>query len=132
MPFSCLIVDDSAGFLDAARALLVQEGIRVVGVASTKAEALQRAKELRPEVILVDIDLGADSGFDLAHRLVEESGLDPRSVILISTHAREEFADLIEASAAGGFLSKSDLSASAIREVVGRNGGGAVSAPRET
>jgi DNA-binding NarL/FixJ family response regulator len=125
MPFSCLIVDDSAGFLDAARALLVQEGIRVVGVASTKAEALQRAKELRPEVILVDIDLGADSGFDLADRLVEESGLDPRSVILISTHAREEFADLIEASAAGGFLSKSDLSASAIREVVGRNAGSA-------
>jgi DNA-binding NarL/FixJ family response regulator len=125
MPFSCLIVDDSAGFLDAARALLVQEGIRVVGVASTKAEALQRAKELRPEVILVDIDLGADSGFDLADRLVEESGLDPRSVILISTHARGEFADLIEASAAGGFLSKSDLSASAIREVVGRNAGSA-------
>jgi len=125
MPFSCLIVDDSAGFLDAARALLVQEGIRVVGVASTKAEAFERAKELRPEVILVDIDLGADSGFDLADRLVEESGLDPRSVILISTHAREEFADLIEASAAGGFLSKSDLSASAIREVVGRNAGSA-------
>ena len=125
MPFSCLIVDDSAGFLDAARTLLVQEGISVVGVASTKVEALQRAKELRPEVILVDIDLGAESGFDLARRLVEESGLDPRSVILISTHAREEFADLIEASAAGGFLSKSDLSASAIREVVGRNAGGA-------
>jgi two-component system, NarL family, nitrate/nitrite response regulator NarL len=125
MRFSCLIVDDSAGFLDAARALLVQEGISVVGVASTKAEALQRAKELQPEVILVDIDLGADSGFDLARRLVEESGLDPRSVILISTHAREEFADLIEASAAGGFLSKSDLSASAIREVVGRNAGSA-------
>jgi two-component system, NarL family, nitrate/nitrite response regulator NarL len=125
MGFSCLIVDDSAGFLDAARALLVQEGISVVGVASTKAEALQRAKELRPEVILVDIDLGADSGFDLARRLVEEIGLDPRSVILISTHAREEFADLIEASAAGGFLSKSDLSASAIREVVERNAGSA-------
>ena len=125
MPFSCLIVDDSAGFLDAARTLLVQEGISVVGVASTKAEALQRAKELRPEVILVDIDLGAESGFDLARRLVEESGADPRAVILISTHAREEFADLIEASPAGGFLSKSDLSASAIREVVGRNADGA-------
>ena len=125
MPFSCLIVDDSAGFLDAARTLLVQEGISVVGVASTKVEALQRAKELRPEVILVDIDLGAESGFDLARRLVEESGLDPRSVILISTHAREEFADLIEASAAGGFLSKSDLSASAIREILRRNADGA-------
>jgi DNA-binding NarL/FixJ family response regulator len=122
--FSCLIVDDSAGFLKAARGLLVQEGVNVVGIASTKDEALQRAKELRPEAILVDIDLGAESGFDLARRLVEESGLDPRAVILISTHAREDFADLIEASPAGGFLSKSDLSASAIREVVGRNSGG--------
>jgi DNA-binding NarL/FixJ family response regulator len=121
MPFSCLIVDDSAGFLDAARNLLEQEGVSVVGVATTTAQAFERAKELRPEVILVDIDLGAESGFDLARRLVEESGLDPRSVILISTHAREEFADLIEASPAGGFLSKSDLSASAIREVVGKN-----------
>jgi DNA-binding NarL/FixJ family response regulator len=125
MRCSCLIVDDSAGFLDAARALLLQEGISVVGVASTKAEALQRAKELRPEVILVDIDLGADSGFDLARRLVEETGLEPCSVILISTHAREEFADLIEASAAGGFLSKSHLSASAIRNVVGKKSGDA-------
>lgn len=124
MAFRCLIVDDSAGFLDAARSLLEQEGISVVGVASTKAEALRRAQELRPEATLVDIDLGADSGFDLARRLVEETGLDPRSVILISTHARGEFADLIEASPAGGFISKSALSASAIRDVVGRNAGG--------
>ena len=125
MAFRCLIVDDHAGFRGAARALLEQEGIDVVGVASTKAEALQRAKELRPEVTLVDIDLGAESGFDLARRLVEETGLDARSVILISTHAREEFADLIDASPVGGFLSKSVLSASAIRNVLGRDAGGA-------
>ena len=125
MAFRCLIADDSTAFLEAARALLEQEGISVVGVASTSAEGLQRAKELRPEVTLIDIDLGTDSGFDLARRLVEQTGHDPRGVILISTHAREEFADLIEASPAGGFLSKSDLSASAIRDVVGRNAGGA-------
>jgi two-component system, NarL family, nitrate/nitrite response regulator NarL len=121
----CLIVDDSAAFLEAARTLLEQEGISVVGVASTGAEALEREKELRPEVTLVDIDLGRESGFDLTRRLVEETGLDSRRVILISTHAREEFADLIEASPAGGFLSKSELSANAIREIVGRNAGGA-------
>jgi DNA-binding NarL/FixJ family response regulator len=121
----CLIVDDSAGFIDAARTLLEQEGVSVVGVASTTAEALERARELRPEVTLIDIDLGRDSGFDLARRLVEEAGLGPARLILISTHAKEEFADLIEASPVGGFLSKSDLSASAIRDLVGGEGDGA-------
>jgi len=121
----CLIVDDSAGFIDAARTLLEQEGIRVVGVASTTAEALERAKELRPEVTLVDIDLGRDSGFDLARRLVEEADIGPARVILISTHAEGEFADLIKASPVGGFLSKSDLSASAIHEMLGEEGDGA-------
>ena len=125
MAFRCLIVDDSRDFLAAARALLEQEGVGVVGVASTSAEALQRAEELRPEVILVDIDLGRESGFDLSRRLVDEAGLDRSRVILISTHARDEFADLIEASPASGFISKSALSASAIRDVVGRNAGGA-------
>ena len=125
MAFRCLIVDDSREFLAAARALLEQEGVSVVGVASTSTEALQRAEELRPEVILVDIDLGRESGFDLSRRLVEEAGPDGARVILISTHARDEFADLIEASPAGGFVSKSALSASAIRDVVGRNAGGA-------
>jgi DNA-binding NarL/FixJ family response regulator len=122
MALRCLIVDDSAGFIDAARNLLEQEGVSVVGVASTTAQALECAKKLRPEVTLIDIDLGRDSGFDLARRLVEEAGLRPARVILISTHAKEEFADLIEASPVGGFLSKSDLSASAIRDMLGGEG----------
>ena len=54
--------------------------------------------------------------------LVNESGIDARSLILISTHAKEEFADLIEASPAAGFLSKSDLSADAIRALLSDNG----------
>src|SRR6185295_15168278 len=61
----CLIVDDNRGFLRAARAVLEQEGIRVVGIASTCAEAVQFAAELHPDVTLLDIDLGGDSGFDL-------------------------------------------------------------------
>ena len=54
----CLIVDDSADFIDAARGLLECEGIAVVGVASTSADALRRFDELRPDVTLVDINLG--------------------------------------------------------------------------
>jgi DNA-binding NarL/FixJ family response regulator len=119
MPLRCLIVDDSPQFLRAARALLEREGIAVVGVASTGAEALQRAEELQPDVTLVDLDLGDESGFDLARRLEEETTLEPSSVILVSTCAEEDFADLIATSPAAGFLAKSQLSAPAIRELLG-------------
>ena len=64
-----LIVDDNAHFLEAARDLLEREGMTVVAVASTSAEALRRADELQPDVTLVDVDLGDDSGFDLARQL---------------------------------------------------------------
>lgn len=125
----CLVVDDSPHFLEAARLLLEGEGIAVVGVASTAAEALRRAKELEPDVALVDIDLGGESGFDLARRLGSETDLRPSNVILISTYSEEDFADLIAATPAAGFLSKSRLSARAIREVLedaghGADGGG--------
>ena len=128
MALRCLIVDDSAGFLQAARALLEHEGVSVVAVASTGEEALARAEKLSPDVTLIDIDLGGESGLALVRRLVDEGGVDARSLILISTHAREEFADLIEASPAAGFLSKSDLSAAAICALLSDNGS---STPRQ-
>lgn len=118
MALRCLIVDDSTGFLRAARALLEREGVTVVGVASTGSEAVQRADELRPDVLLLDIDLGEESGLDVARRLERESRFPPSHVILISTHAEEDFADLIAGSPAAGFLSKAELSASAIRRFI--------------
>ena len=118
----CLIVDDSLRFLDVARGLLEQQGISVVGVASTGAEALQRAEALRPDVTLVDIDLGGESGFVVARQLRREANPAPSRVILISTHAEEDYADLVAASPAVGFLSKSDLSAGAIRDLLARGG----------
>jgi two-component system, NarL family, nitrate/nitrite response regulator NarL len=115
-----LIVDDNESFLDAARTLLEREELSVVGVASTIATALARATELAPDVILVDINLAQESGFELAARLSE--GDCAAAVILISTHAEADLADLIAASPALGFLPKSDLSAESIREVL--EGGG--------
>lgn len=114
MALRCLIVDDSADFREAARALLEREGVRVVAVASTGKQALACAGELRPDVTLVDIDLNGESGFAVARKLVDDGAVAAGSVILISAYAKEEFADLIEASPAAGFLSKSDLSADAI------------------
>ncbi len=122
MMLRCLIVDDSPRFLDAARGLLERQGITVVGVASNSAEALQRAEELRPDVTLLDIDLGGESGLELARRLHREAGLTPSRVILMSTHAEQDYADLIEASPAVGFLSKTALSAGAIRDLLASRG----------
>jgi DNA-binding NarL/FixJ family response regulator len=130
----CLIIDDSAGFLLAARALLEQEGVTVVGVAATCEEAVRRARELRPDVTLVDIDLAGSSGCELAQLLADEVGGAAGCLILISAHAEEEFADLIQASPAAGFLPKSALSADAIRELMPGSSGGPAgsSVPRGT
>jgi DNA-binding NarL/FixJ family response regulator len=122
----CLIVDDSPRFLDAARGLLERQGITVVGVASNSAEALAQAEELRPDVTLLDIDLGGESGLELARRLHRQAGPAPAPapVILISTHAEEDYAELIAASPAVGFLPKTALSAAAIRGLLAGNGDG--------
>jgi CheY-like chemotaxis protein len=125
-----LIVDDSSAFLKTAGALLEREGLEVVGVASTIAEALQRVEQLRPEVVLVDIGLGGESGFDLAQRLEEKARGDRPVVILISTHAEEDFAELIAASPAVGFVYKPELSAPAIRGILERRSSQPASAPR--
>ena len=119
----CLIVDDSAGFVDAARGLLECEGLSVVGVASTSAEALRLFEEMRPDVTLVDINLGGESGFELAEQLHLVDWSTPSPVILISTHAAQDFADMIETSPAAGFLSKSALTGAAIRDLVGGSAG---------
>ena len=114
----CLIVDDSPRFLDAARGLLERQGITVVGVAANSAEALRRATELRPDVTLLDIDLGGESGLELARRLHGQAGQPPAPVILISTHAEQDYAELIAASPAIGFLPKTALSGDAIRDLL--------------
>ena len=116
MPLRCLIVDDNLRFLEAASALLEQEGLKVVGVATSSDTALAQAAALRPQVVLVDIDLGGESGFELARAL---DSLDDSNVILISTHSEADFAELIAGSTAVGFISKSELSATMVRELAG-------------
>src|SRR5512132_1686505 len=106
MTLRCLIIDDSPCFLGAARSLLEREGMMIVGVASSTAEALQRVEELRPDVTLLDIDLGGESGLELAKRLSCELCQARPAVILISTHGEQDYAELIAASPAIGFLPK--------------------------
>lgn len=122
----CLVVDDSAQFLASARTLLEREGIAVVGVASTIVDALRCTEELEPDVVLVDINLGDESGFELARRLDERKRTqappaERPEIILVSTHA-DDFGELIAASRARGYLDKSDLSAHAIHGLVSGDG----------
>ena len=110
----CVIVDDNAAVLRAAGDRLAREGLAVVGVASDGEMAIRLVAERKPDVTIVDIDLGERSGLDLARRLHE---LGTRT-ILTSTHDADDFADLIAASPALGFLAKPELSAAAIRRLV--------------
>jgi DNA-binding NarL/FixJ family response regulator len=115
----CLIIDDSPHFLDAARRLLQQEGIAVVGAGVSGDEAVRLARELRPDVTLIDIDLGVEDGIAVARRLAANDGQPAGKLILISTHGEDDFADLIQGSPAIGFIAKSELSADAIRALTG-------------
>jgi CheY-like chemotaxis protein len=118
MTLTCLIVDDNPAVLRAASELLGRQGITVVGAATTGEQAVSLTEQLQPDVVLVDIDLGPESGFALAERLVQGPVTAKTRTILISTHDETDFADLIAASPAVGFLSKSALSAPAIRRLL--------------
>lgn len=115
-------MDDNASFLEASRGLLEQQGVVVLGVATTASEALRRAEELEPEVILVDIDLGDESGFDLARELAQSARDVSSKLILISGYPEEDFADLVAESPAVGFVAKSDLSRRVLEELLLRSG----------
>ena len=116
----CLIVDDSVRFVDEARGLLEQEGVSVVGFATTGDEAVRLANELRPDLALVDISLGAESGFDVARRLADIGHTAPPEIIFVSTYEEQEFRGSIDASPAVGFVAKTELSAERIRRLLAR------------
>ena len=118
MPIRCLIVDDNSSFRQEMGGLLKEQGLEVVGGAASAAEALQQIAELGPDVALIDIDLGRDSGLSLATRLGETPGPAVPNVILISTHDGGAYAELIERSSALGFLPKTELSGAAIRRML--------------
>jgi DNA-binding NarL/FixJ family response regulator len=117
MDLRCLLVDDNDAFLATASGLLETQGLSVVGCARTGTEALELAGELRPQVALVDVELGDENGFDVTEALA--TAVPSTRVILISTHDENEFFGLVAASSAIGFLAKNAISAEAVRSLVG-------------
>ena len=114
----CLLVDDNEAFVETARRVLEANGVLVTGTAANTAEAVLRVSELRPDLILIDVMLGNENGFDLARRLAELDARDP-AVIMISSGTEDDYADLMAETSALGFLTKSKLSAEGIRRLLG-------------
>jgi two-component system nitrate/nitrite response regulator NarL len=113
----CLLVDDSEEFLASATRLLESQGLEIVGRASSGREAMRLAAALRPDVALVDVQLGDEDGLEVTRQL--HVGGRQIAVVLISTHSQDDVAELIADSPAVGFLPKTALSAVAIDELVG-------------
>ncbi|HEX4430842.1 MAG TPA: response regulator [Frankiaceae bacterium] len=118
MPLRCLLVDDNDAFINAASALLTREGVTVAGVASSIAEALEQVRALRPDVVLVDIGLGDENGFDLARLLAGDTDEGSAEVIMISSRGETDYLELIAESPVAGFLAKSELSARGIGQLL--------------
>ena len=113
---SVLIVDDHPSFRATARALLEAEGFHVVGEAADGAEACECTERLRPDIVLLDIQLPDMNGFEVAARL-PGNGHRPE-IVLTSSCDAAEFGGLIERSGARGFVPKAELSGRRLAEVL--------------
>jgi CheY-like chemotaxis protein len=96
--------------------LIEGQGLTVVGVASTSAEALERVRELEPDVAILDVGLDRESGFDLAWQVAASPNGARTNTVLTSTRSESDFAELIAVTPSLGFISKNELSADAIRD----------------
>jgi DNA-binding NarL/FixJ family response regulator len=108
MAWSVLIVDDHAGFRAGARALLEAEGYEVLGEAADGESAVEQARRLRPQVVLLDVQLPGMDGFAVAERLAAEPAAP--AVVLISSRGQGAFRKRLEATPARGFITKAEFS----------------------
>ncbi len=110
---SVLIVDDHPSFRASARALLEAEGFDVVGEAHDGEGAIDAVDELHPDVVLLDVQLPDQSGFQVASQLTTNGS--PVSVVLVSSRDGCDYGSLVEESGARGFVPKAELSGASRR-----------------
>ena len=116
MPCSVLIVDDHPGFRAQARALLAAAGYEVVGEAADGESGVRVARDLSPDVVLLDVQLPDITGFEVVRRV--HSAPDPPAIVLISSRDASDYGSRIGRSGALGFISKAELSARALRAML--------------
>ncbi len=115
-----LIVDDHASFRALARLLLTADGFDVVGEAGDGAEALDAVRGLRPDVVLLDVQLPGADGFRVARALTDDPSAP--AVVLVSSRSRADYGTRVADSAARGFIAKAELSGDALRRVLESGG----------
>jgi DNA-binding NarL/FixJ family response regulator len=116
MAVTVLIVDDHPGFRSGARRLLLSDGYEVLGEAANGADAVTLARDLKPDLVLLDVQLPDMDGFAVSDEL---ANLEPAPhVVLVSSRDADDFGSLIRDHIVAGFIAKSELSGAAIRDLV--------------
>jgi DNA-binding NarL/FixJ family response regulator len=115
-PLNVLIVDDHELFRETARRVLAASGFTVVGEANDGAGAIQAVNTLRPDVVVLDVQLPDMNGFQVAREL-SRSAWAP-AVVLVSSRDRSDYGGLVERSTARGFIAKAELTGERLREVL--------------
>ena len=111
-----LIVDDHPSFRTTARALLAAEGYEVVGEAVDGCSAIEAARRLLPDVVLLDVQLPDTDGFAVAAELSRDA--QPPAIVLTSSRDAGDFGPLIAESGARGFVAKADLCGSSLTDAL--------------
>lgn len=111
-----LIVDDHEAFRESAGALLEAEGFKIAGEAADGATAISKVERLRPQVVLLDIQLPDIDGFTVAQRLA--AGPHPPEVVLISSREAHAYGSRLPATSTLGFIPKRELSGAALSALV--------------
>ncbi len=119
MSLSLLVVDDHAGFRSHVCSLFSQHGFDVAGEAADGASALEQVRRLRPDVVLLDVQLPGIDGFEVAISLSRQS-FAPR-VVLTSSRDATEYGERLRRAPILGFIPKHELSGSALAAMVGED-----------
>ena len=125
MSVRVLIVDDQAPFREAARAVVeLTEGFEVAGEAETGEDAVDRARVLSPDLVLMDVNLPGIDGLEATRRILRES--DGRVVVLmVSTYEADEYAPRAAEAGAAGYIPKSEFEPDRLSEAwTAASGGG--------
>jgi DNA-binding NarL/FixJ family response regulator len=111
-----LVVDDHPSFRVTARALLEAEGFTIAGEAADGRSAIELARRVRPDIVLLDVQLPDMDGFEVAARLTA-NGASP-AIVLTSSRDGSDFGSLITRSGARGFVPKAELSGAALAALI--------------